>query len=134
MSRNYHSLSGFWYARDVPWPVGKLVFKSMVYNVGLSGLEAEFGPDYTQGIIRLETALHVLQRKVLGHRLSTVTLAGEHRRCTVAAMRAEFDTASVYSEQRHRRIKWWQSIVTHPDDNVQLRAALFGAMGAGRAF
>jgi len=46
MNKNYHSLSGFWRSRDVPWAVRKLIFKSMVYNVGLSGLEAEFGKDY----------------------------------------------------------------------------------------
>ena len=36
------------------------------------------------------------------------------------------EVANVYDERRIRRVGWLLDIVKHPEDNVQLRAALGG--------
>ena len=51
---------------------------------------------------------------------------GTRRQKSNETVRQEMKVATVESELRHRRLKWWQSILTHPDDNKQVRAAMFG--------
>ena len=64
----------------------------------------------------------------MGRRAWKKVEGGDDRPITNTAVREWMGLATVKSELRSRRLKWWVSITQHTDDNAQLLAALFSPL------
>ena len=68
-------------------------------------------------------------RKLLGDAGCYEVVGAEGRMArhyqSIVHIRQTLRVATLTSELRYRRLSWLQDILQHPDDNVQLRAAVF---------
>ena len=121
----YYAMEGVWGRRGVGVDVIRGLFKGVVVSALLSGMEAE-AP--TAADLRLlEGAQCKYGRMALGSRGSR-EVRGVRRQLSDEEVRRRLGLATVESELRARRLKWWQGVTEDRGNNVQLRAALFGTM------
>ena len=66
-------------------------------------------------------------RKVLGAD-NSVEVEGVRRQISNSEVRRKFGTCTLDSTMSKRRLDWLAQIVDKPEDNVQLRAAIFGTL------
>ena len=102
-----------------------MIYKGLIENALLSGLEAEAlsNTEYA----KLEKWNMKYMRKVLGAD-NSVEVNGERRQISNTEVRAKFCTHTLNSTMSKRRLDWLVQIVDKPEDNVQLRAGVFGTM------
>ena len=125
----YHSVGGFWKRQGVNFVVKKMVYKGLVENTLLSGMEAELLN--AKEIQRLDKWNVLHMRKVLGAN-NSVNVDGARHQMSNKDVRQKFTTHNVGSILRKRRLDWLRSILENGDENVQLRAAVFGDLGKVR--
>ena len=102
------------------------VFKGQVVNTLLSGLEAE--TLRTCDFEKLEKCQMQLARKVFGNRGIHQSKDGGKWQHSNAKIRDILRLTNVHDELRIRRLRWIKDMQDHPDENVQLRAALGGKL------
>ena len=118
-------MQGIWGKQGIRQGVIRGVFQSYVQGALLSGLETEVLLDGE--IRRMESLQCALARRAMGSRGSRAY--GQMRRqITDREVREWMGIATVRTELRARRLKWWGDMLACPAEYGQLRAALFGTM------
>ena len=121
----FYSMGSFWKRPGVHFRVKKMIYKGLIENALLSGLEAEAltNTEYA----KLEKWNIRYMRKVLGPD-NSVDVNGERRQISNTEVRSKFNTHTLDSTMSKRRLDWLVQIVDNPDDNAQLRAGVFGKL------
>ena len=99
------------------------VFKGLVANTMLSGMEAERARPCD--LEKMESCLMGLARRLLG-RESVYQCEGKNRQRPNRVIREKLGLMNLRDVLRVRRLKWLLDIIRHPGENLQLRAALGG--------
>ena len=135
MEEGWYGKTGFWRRKDISYKKKRGLFLNAVFNTGLSGMEPELSTWRDLKAIDLVVVKYL--RQLLGEDsawcISNPQEGGEvqnvYHQKSNKEVRTMMRVANVDSELRYRRLKWLQDIIAHPDDNVQLRAAVFGELG-----
>ena len=103
----------------------KMIYKGLVENTLLSGLEAECCTKREIETLENWNLRHM--RKVLGSE-NSVEVGGVRRQVTNAEVRERFGTHMLWTILMKRRLDWLIQIISEENDQVQLRAAVFGVL------
>ena len=118
-------MGNFWKRLGVLFRTKRMVYKGLVENTLLSGLECETLT--AKEMLRLETWNIKHMRKVLGQD-NCEMVEGVRRQISNESVREKFGTYTLTSILRKRRLDWLKNIILRVDDNVQLRSAVWGQL------
>ena len=118
----YYALGRIW-KTQIDLPIRRMLFKGYVISALLSGLECEALRHCD--LKKIEVAHNGLPRRAMNGIFDTL-VEGTMHQCSNEDLRKHMKVFTVHSTLRSRRLKWIQNIIKHPEDNVQLRAAVAG--------
>ena len=113
----FHSMGKFWKKPGILFKVKKMIYRGLVENTLLSGLESEVLTHNEYEKLEKWNVLHM--RKVLGSDNSE-EVNGVRRQKSNSEIRKLFGTHTLISIMRKRRLDWLRNIVRYPDENKQL--------------
>ena len=123
----YSRLGAFWVQENVPWRWRRSVFLGTVVNTALAGIEA-FLPSKAQYDKLSMLVAQLGRRSMLG---KACWQGSAHKHCmTWQEVLTYWQIAPMHTEAKIRRLRWYQVMVEHPKDFVQVFAAIFGQMRA----
>jgi hypothetical protein len=118
-------MRGFWKSRS-PWSVKKFILIIKVLSPLLSGMKAFvlMAGAHTQ----LHATFTKFCRRAAGKAATYMTDRGVFRSISNEDVAKYWKFIPLAAELRYRKLKWVQSMVQYLEDNIQVRAALFGQM------
>ena len=120
------AMGGLWSNNQIDRPIKMVVFRSLVRSSLMSGQEA---------ICLLKGEMETMEKTqnwYLCRLMRRGTWNTEEERWTTRSMaevRRTLGVATIASEMRSRRVKWLQQIGQHPENNLNMLAALTGSYG-----
>ncbi len=138
MQEGWYGMLKFWTRNDITWPDKRGLFLNLIYNTGLSGMEPELT---TRRQLRiLDHYVLSCVRSILGRDNSRTipTIMANGTTQLVRQQRSNLEVRTMFrlptfqSELRYRKLAWLQDMIAYPEDNAQVRAALFGKLTQGR--